>query len=253
MNTTTRVTFLVCVAALPAAAHVGVVNTQSALAIAGKSYELVLTIPHGCTGPDGATKLDTSTIEVAIPTGTDGLAQMTGVRPIMDGVFGKAEIVSRDTQGNVTRIRWSKPASLDGDGDVYSYRVGLRGTMPNLPFSSMQFLATQRCRNGAAAEVVKEWGAESPIVKVFPAHLPGWNKFNLSVGLEKHSKADVQGFLSGFFGDALIVWVGKGAWSPNATTQSQIASMIEKDASFFDLFGSDMAMIHSTDDIWVRY
>ena len=72
---------------MPATAHVGVVNTQVPYAVAGKSYELVLAVPHGCayTKADGsAAEADTYKVEIAIPVG------FTGARPIVDGVFGKA-------------------------------------------------------------------------------------------------------------------------------------------------------------------
>ena len=63
---------------------------------------------------------------------------------------------------------------------------------------------------------------QSPTVKVYPARTPGWNKVNLAAANEKHTQADVKAFLSDFFGDAQVVWVGKGGYSANAATAAKI-------------------------------
>ena len=241
----------------PARAHVGVVNVQSPVAIAAKSYELVLTVPHGCeaTVNGVAVKVDTYRIEVQIPTLPDGTAAFSGVRPIMDGLFGKVEVVSRDSAGNATRLRWTKSsAAFESADDDHAYRIGLRGTAPNAPFTALQFPTTQYCRNGSSPDLSIAWtGADAPTVRIYPARAPGWNRFNLLASNEKHTQADVQALLTGFFADAQIVWVGKNAYSPNATTAERIRALAAKDPAYGELATRAGVMIHSTDDIWVRY
>ncbi|MEY2667820.1 MAG: hypothetical protein RJA59_458 [Pseudomonadota bacterium] len=242
---------------LPAHAHVGVVNVQTPHAVAAKSYELVLTIPHGCeaTVNGAVAKFDTYKVEVTIPTKPDGTALFTGVRPLMDGLFGKVEVVSRDSAGNATKLRWTKTsAAFDSAADDHTYRIALRGTSPNAPFTAIQFPTTQYCKNGAGPDLSLSWtGADAPTVKLYPARVPGWNKYNLSADNEKHTQADVQALLSGYFADAQIVWVGKGAYSANPVTVDKIKALAAKDATYFELANQSSVMLHSTDDIWVRY
>lgn len=141
--------------AAQAFAHVGVVNVQTPYAVAGKSYELVLAVPHGCsytTSGGAEAAADTYKIEVSIPAG------FTGARPIVDGVFGKPT-VTKDPNGVVTAITFEKPVSLDAEGDDHSYRVAIRSTAPNAPFTSAQFNVKQSCRNPAGgADLVIDLG-----------------------------------------------------------------------------------------------
>lgn len=250
----------------PAAlAHIGVVNTMTPQAVAGKSYELVLAIPHGCPIPatSPAVDADTYKVEVSIPAG------FTGVRPIIDGVFGKP-VLTKDSTGAVTKITWSKPASLDSTADDQSYRIGLRGTAPNAPFTTVQLNVKQYCRNPVAGggDLFTDWSNytssgvtsnQSPKVKIFPARVPGWNKYNLATTNEKHTPADVAALLTDFFSDAQIVWLspgtntGKGVYSANPNTTTKIQALIAKDPTHYDLSTKASVMIHASDDIWVKY
>lgn len=244
----------------PAAlAHVSVVNTQLPYAVAGKSYELVLAVPHGCgyTDAGGSKKdADTTRIEVTVP------ATFTTPRPIIDGAFGKP---TRSVNGDTTTFVWTQPTALASDNDDQSYRIGLRGTVAaGTEFTKLVFNTKQFCKNpSGGAELVQDWANyagsdgsvsnQSPKVKVYPARTPGWNKFNVAPANEIHTQADVKTFLSDFFSDAQIVWVGKGAYSANATTLARIKAQAAKDGSSFELTEKADAMIHATDDIWVKY
>ncbi len=247
-----------------AMAHVGVVNTMLPYAVAAKTYELVLAVPHGCAIPNTnpAVEADTYKVEVSIPAG------FTGVRPILDGVFGKP-VLTKDSAG-VTKITWTKAASYDSVSDDQSYRVALRGTAPNAPFTTIQFNVKQYCKNPVtgAADLYTDWASytsggvtsnQSPKVKIFPARVPGWNKYNLASSNEKHTPADVKALMTDFFSDAQIVWLmpgtnnGKGVYSPNANTAAKIKGLIAKDPTHYDLTTKTDVMIHAVDDIWVKY
>lgn len=244
-------------------AHVGVVNTQIPYAVAGKSYELVLAVPHGCaytTAGGAAAEADTYKVEVAIPAG------FTGVRPIIDGVFGRPE-VTRDGQNAVTKLVWTKPATYDSSADDQSYRVGLRGTAPNAPFTTIQFNTKQYCKNPLGGDdLVTDWSAygdpasnQSPKVKIFPVRSPGWNQFSLAASNEKHTSAEVTALLKDFFADAQIVWLlpgtntGNGAYSANPSTTLKIKTLAQQDPGTYEIVANQNVMIHSTDVIWAKF
>lgn len=242
-----------------AQAHVGVVNTQLPYAVAGKSYELVLTVPHGCADPLDSTKeLDTYKVEIITP------AAFTAVRPIIDGVFGKPTRVSLDN-GVTTTFVWTKAAALDSANDDQSYRIGLRGTVAaTSEFTKLTFNTKQYCKNKAGSDdIVRDWtnyaaadgtiSNQSPTVKVYPPRTLGWNKFNLASTNEKHTQADVKVFLTDFFADAQIVWVGKGAYSANVDTTTKIKTLASQDSAYSELIANASIMLHAGDDIWVKY
>lgn len=243
-------------------AHIGVVNTQLPYAVAGKSYELVLAVPHGCayTPPGGVeSHADTYKVEVAIPTG------FTGVRPIIDGVFGRPVVAKNGAA--VTSLTWTKATVFDSSEDDQSYRLGLRGTAPNAPFTIIQFNVKQFCKDPqGGADIVVDWSAydvppsnESPKVKIYPARTPGWNKFSVAASDEKHSQAAVTALLTDFFADAQIVWLtpgtnnGTGAWSPNPNTVAKIKSLATKDATYYEIATKADVMIHASDVIWAKF
>lgn len=244
-----------------ASAHIGVVNTQPAFAIAGsRNYQLVLAIPHGCeTTVNGTTtELDTYKFEMAVPTG------FTNVRPIIDGVFGRP-VITRNSTGAVTTLVWTKAAGFASPTDDQSYRIIVQGAPPNAPFSTLQFNVKQYCKNPTegSPDIITDWANykgsdgsisnQSPKVKVYPARVPGWNKYNLATGNEKANAADVKTFLTDFFADAQIVWVGKAGYSANAITAAKIKALAAKDATYFDLSTKTDATIKATDDIMVKY
>lgn len=259
---------LVAVAAIStllpfASAHVGVVNTQIPYAVAGKSYELVLTVPHGCayTKADGsAAEADTYKIEIAIPAG------FTGVRPVTEAVFGRPAF-ERDSSGAVTKLTFTKGATFDSTADDQVHRLGVRGTAPNAPFTTLQFNTKQFCKNPAGgADLVTDWSAygsppsnQSPKVKIFPARSPGWNKFQLAAPNEKHTLADVQALMTDFFADAQIVWLDTGSGSPrgiysaNPVVATKIKALASSDPMTYELTTKTTAMIHAADVLWVKY
>ena len=250
--------------AFTAQAHVGVVNTMTPYAVAGKTYELVLAVPHGCAVPNTspAVEADTYKVEVSIPAG------FTGVRPIVDGVFGKP-VLTKDAAGAVTKITYTKDSKYDSSADDQTYRIGLRSTAPNAPFTTSQFNVIQYCKNPAGgADLFTDWANytssgvtsnQSPKVKIFPARVPGWNKYNLAATNEKHTLADVKALLTDYFADAQIVWLaagtntGKGAYSVNTNTAAKIKALVAKDATVYELSSKTDVMIHATDNIWVKY
>jgi hypothetical protein len=246
-----------------AIAHVGVVNTQWSYAVAGKSYELVLTIPHGCsfTTAEGLpSEADTYKVEIAIPAG------FTGVRPIVDGVFGRPAIV-RDPQGVVTKLTWTKALAYDSPSDDQSYRIAVRGTVPNAPFTVLQFNTKQFCKNPTGGDdFLMDWSAygtpasnQSPKVKIFPARSPGWNRYSLPSTGERHTPEAVSALLIDFFSDAQIVWLmpgsnsGSGAWSANTATLERIKALASKDLSTYEIVSNPMVMIHASDSLWVKF
>jgi hypothetical protein len=250
--------------ALPlASAHVGVVNTQIPYAVAGKSYELVLTIPHGCayTKADGsAAEADTYKVEVAIPAG------FGGVRPITDAVFGRPQF-ERDAAGTVTKLTFTKASTYDATADDQVHRIAIRGTAPNAPFTTIRFDTKQWCKNPAGgADLLTDWSAygspasnQSPKVKIFPARSPGWNKFQLAATNEKHTLADVQALMTDFFADAQIVWLDTGSGSPrgiysaNPVTTLKIKALASRDPMTYELTARSTSMIHAADVLWVKY
>jgi periplasmic copper chaperone A len=246
-----------------ATAHVSPVNNQLHYAVAGKSYELVLAVPHGCayTKEGGvAAEADTYKVEVSVPAG------FAGVRPIIDGVFGRPTL-TKDASNAVTKLIWTKAASFDSSDDDQSYRIGLRGTAPNAPFTTIVFNTKQFCKNPLGGDdLVNDWSAygtppsnQSPKVKVFPARSPGWNKYSLAATNEKHTQADVKALLTDFFADAQIVWLpagtntGAGAWSSNTETALRIKTLASKDPGTYEIAANATVMIHSTDILWAKY
>jgi periplasmic copper chaperone A len=237
-----------------ALAHVGVVNVQTPFAVAGKTYELVLAVPHGCaytTTSGTEDSADTYKIEVSIPAG------FVGVRPIIDGVFGKPRL-AKDANGAVTTITWEKPAALDSTADDQSYRVALRSTAPSAPFTTAQFNVKQSCRNPAGgADLVVDWANygtpatnQSPKVKIYPARAPGWNKYSIAANQEQHGAAAVKAFLADYFADAQIVWVapgthdGHGGYSASAETTT---------ASYYAIADEAALMLHANEVLWVKF
>jgi len=248
--------------ATQAEAHVGIVNTQLPYAVAGKSYELVLAVPHGCTyeAAGAEAHADTYKVEVEVPAG------FTGVRPIIDAAFGRPAL-TKDDKGEVTKLVWTKNPALDSGADDQSYRVGLRATAPNTPFAAVRFNVKQFCKNPAGGEdLVTDWANygmpasnQSPRVKIYPARTPGWNKFSVPSSSEKHTPEAVAAFLTDYFSDAQIVWLtpgtnqGTGAWSANAETENRIKALAEKDDTTYEITEKKSVMIHAVDVIWAKF
>ncbi|WP_434046108.1 MULTISPECIES: YcnI family copper-binding membrane protein [Sorangium] len=220
--------------ATAAYAHISV----SGPAFAGATHEASFGVGHGC---DGA---DTYRVKVQIPAG------VTSVRP-MDSTFGKAAL-EKDAEGNVTAVVWTKPLADVLPADVNYYKLSLRFNVPETPFKTLYFPTVQTCRTADGTETIAEWvdtsgghgshepnpdaptSLPAPALTVLPPRAPGWNKYTVNEHVHDLS----------VFKDALIVWAGNAAYSPNPSTQSLI--MTEPDTEV-------LTMIHPGTEIWVKY
>ena len=275
-RTTTTLLRLAVGLALPLAAgiadaHIGIVNTQLPYAREG-SYELVLTIPHGCpTAAGSSVEADTYKFQVTTPPA------FTGPRAIIDGVFGvptRTANADGSTTFTWTKIGNGSSNAFDAPGltDNQSYRVGIRGSFrattasaEGTRFTSQRFNAKQFCKNPASPndpgqDLWVDWSNygspatnESPNVRVLPTRAPGWNSYALPAGVAATltTPAAVSSFVKAFFADAQIVWVGKAAYSPNTDTTAKIQALVAKDTSYSELVNK--ASLSSTDVIWVKY
>lgn len=214
-----------------AEAHVSF--AAGAVPVAGKSYVATLNVPHGCTV--GATHLDNERVEVEIP------ATFTGVRPA-HSPLGKAAVTLSDA-GAVTRITWTQAAADVQAEDTHFYPLTLRGTLPNAPFTAIEFRTVQYCPGGSSVA----WeGADVPKLRILPARTPGWNSYTIPAGVSLTS-ADVKAF----FADALIVWSGSKAYSVNTETTAQIGRTAGVSA-LVTATATDV-VLNPGDAIWVRY
>ncbi len=220
--------------ATAAYAHISV----SGPAFAGATHEATFGVGHGC---DGA---DTYRVKVQIPAG------ITSVRP-MDSTFGKA-VLEKDAAGNVTAVVWTKPLADVLPEDSSFYKLTVRLKLPETPFKTLHFPTIQTCRSADGTETVAEWTSTSgehgshdpgtgapadhpaPALFVLPPRVPGWNKYTVNEHVHDLS----------VFKDALIVWAGKAAYSPNPVTQGLIAT--EPDTQV-------LSEIHPGTEIWVKY
>ncbi|ATB29565.1 YcnI family protein [Melittangium boletus] len=216
-----------------AEAHIGL--STGTPAIAATTQELSFAVGHGCEG------LDTFRIEVRIPEGVGG------VRPI-SSAFGKA-VVSKDANGRVTAVTWTKADADVLAEDSQFYKFTLRAALPNVPFTTLYFPTVQSCRKADGTVVTQEWvgtGSDhgghlaedtalpAPALFVLPARTPGWNKYTVTQHVHDLS----------VFHDAQIVWSGNAAYSPSAP----ISDLIAKEPNT-----QVLREIHPDTDIWVRY
>ncbi|WP_342376103.1 DUF1775 domain-containing protein [Myxococcus stipitatus] len=222
------------------AAHAHISVTGPGPAVAGTTYDAQFTISHGCGGAD------TYRVTVRIPAG------VTSVRPL-DSTFGKAT-VEKDGNGQVTSITWTRGSASDVlPADTHAHRLSLRARLPDAPFTTVYFPTTQVCRDAQGKETTVEWvgtsghgghgGADSgstpqpepaPELFVYPARTPGWNKYTVEAHVHDFS----------VFRDALIVWAGDSAYSPNPVTKA----LIETEAGT-----KPLTEIHPGTEIWVKY
>lgn len=202
------------IAFIPAAALL-LAGTQSAEAhvtfvannaYAGKSYIATANIPHGCTDLNG-TAYDTVKIEINIPAG------FTGTRP-QDSTFGPA-VIEKDGNGNVSKLIWTKTAAALAE-DSHFYQVSFRGTLPNTPLQSLDFVTTQTC----GGNTTKTWeGADAPKLRILPARAAGWNKYTAQTTIDEAT-------IKAFFADAHIVWSNGASYSANAVTAGLITNKL---------------------------
>jgi uncharacterized protein YcnI len=188
-------------------------------------------VGHGCSG------VDTYSIKVQIPPG------VTSVRP-MSSSFG-AVSVEADATGVPTSVTWTR-ASIDQTlpADSAYYELALRAKLPDAPFTTVYFKTIQICRNADGGILESDWvGTDpsdpnvepAPAVKVVPARKAGWNKIKV---------AQATTDLAGFFPDALIVWKGTAAFSPNAATTDLINTTRGV---------TSLTSLSVSDEIWVKY
>jgi uncharacterized protein YcnI len=200
---------------------------------AGQNQVLTFSIGHGCEGADSYK------LSVAIPK------EVTSVRG-MPSAWGDADVQTDDT-GAVTAVAWTKKDVRPQDDQFY--QMSIRIGVPNLPFQTLYFPATQSCRSADGVESVVEWKAlpeeiasapkgmepePAPALAILPRRAPGWNKFTVPSKLTDLS----------VFKDALIVWAGDAAYSANPATAEQIKN---------ENGVTELEEITAGTDIWVKY
>jgi periplasmic copper chaperone A len=215
--------------ATAALAHVSVAGP----AFAKKNQVLTFGVGHGCEGAD------TFRIEIAIPE------QVTTVRAL-PSAWGEAALTKNDA-GLVTSVVWTKSEVRDEDDQYYQF--GIRIAVPDAPFTTLYFPATQTCRSAAGEEMTVEWAAlpaevaaaaegeevpEAPSLLILPPRVAGWNKYTVPNKIEDLS----------IFDDAQIVWAGDAAYSANSETMALIRS--EDDVT-------ELTEIAEGTEIWVKY
>lgn len=205
-----------------AGAHASI---SSGPATANRSQKITFSVGHGCEGAD------TVGIRVPIPAG------VTSVRAL-DSSFG-APIFETDVDGNVTAVSWRKPNAEALPEDRAYYEFVIRVRVPDAPFTRIAFPVEQTCYSEAGGEVQVDWaGEDAPQLIVVPARQSGWNSYTLPAAI-------VEDDMPTYFGDALIVWKGTAAYSPNPNIAALIATTMGVTALTGDL--------SSGDQLWVRY
>jgi periplasmic copper chaperone A len=217
----------ISVAPAVAAAHISITSGPG---YASATQIVKFGVGHGCAG------VDTYSVKVDIP------GDVTSVRPLPSD-FGKVS-VQTDATGAVIAVLWQRAAQETLDTDIAYYELSIRLKLPEKSFRTIFFPTHQVCRAPDGALTTTEWiGTDpsstteepAPAVKVVPAHQSGWNKFQV---------AQATTDLSGFFPDALIVWRGNAAYSPNAATADLIAA-----TAGVGTLGS----LDANEEIWVKY
>ncbi|HMJ53054.1 MAG TPA: DUF1775 domain-containing protein [Polyangiaceae bacterium] len=210
-----------------AAAHISITSGPG---FANATQIIKFGVGHGCEG------LDTFSVKVDIP------ADVTSIRP-MPSDFGRVS-VETDATGAVSGVVWTRTAQETLEGDVAYYELAIRAKLPDKGFSTVYFPTHQYCRGPDGGVIVSDWiGLDptnttvepAPAVKLVPSRRAGWNKFTVPVAV-----ADV----TAFFGDALIVWKGNAAFSPNPATADLIKTTSGVTA---------LTALAANDEIWVKY
>jgi uncharacterized protein YcnI len=211
-----------------ARAHISVASGPG---FANSTQEIVFGVGHGCEGAD------TYSVKIDIPAG------VTSVRPLSSD-FGKIT-VEKNAAGDVIAVIWQKPDTELLASDLAYYKLTIRLKVPNQPFTTLYFPTHQTCKASNGTLSSTDWvgtptsggtAAEpAPALKIVPARKAGWNKFTVPSDITD---------LSGFFGDALIVWKGTAAYSANAATVE-----LAKGTSGV----TELTELKANDAIWVRY
>jgi uncharacterized protein YcnI len=216
-----------------ASAHISIVSGPG---FANATQEITFGVGHGCAGADSFR------VRVEIP------ASVTSVRP-MPSDFGKPS-VEKDAAGAITAVVFQKAAADALDSDLAYYKLVIRLKVPNQPFTTTYFPTSQTCRAADGTMSVVDWvglpttpaaGPDAvapepaPALVIAPARRSGWNKLVAPVAVTD---------LAGYFGDALIVWKGTAAYSPNPATSDLIKATPGVTA---------LTALGANDEIWVRY
>jgi uncharacterized protein YcnI len=224
--------FVVCALASLASvalAHVSVTSPG----FAGTNQILTFGVGHGCEGAD------TVELRVDIPE------EVVSVRAL-PSAWGEA-VLTKNDEDLVTAVTWSKADARPADDSYYQFAI--RVGIPDAPFTTLIFPATQTCRTADGEEIVAEWSAlpaeveaagmdeevlEAPAVHVLPPRRPGWNKYTVADDITDLS----------VFDDAQIVWSGDAAYSANEATKALIED--EDDVEVLE-------EIEAGAEIWVKY
>jgi uncharacterized protein YcnI len=205
----------------PAYAHVDVISP----AFAGARQVITFPVGHGCTGAD------TVGIRIELPE------EVTVVRAL-PWEFGPADVVT-SSAGVPLAVEWTKPDARPTDDQFYELQM--RITVPDMPFTTIYFKATQTCRSATGEESIVEWsalpgedGEPAAGLMILPERHPGWNKFMVPIQIDELT----------VFDDAQIVWSGDAAYSSNPATMELIAAEPNVEV---------LTTIPPSSEIWVKY
>jgi uncharacterized protein YcnI len=209
-----------------AAAHISIASGPG---YANTTQIIKFAVGHGCEG------MDTYSVRVEIPP------SVTSVRP-MPSDFGRVSIET-DATGAVIAVTWQRTEQETLPSDLAYYELSIRARIGDNAFSTVYFPTHQVCRGPDGGTSVSDWvatdpdsGAEpAPAVMVVPARKQGWNKFTATQAVSN---------LGLYFPDALIVWKGNAAYSPNAATTELIKTTPGVTA---------LTAISTGDELWVKY
>jgi|GEM_PF-551522 len=210
------------------------VNSTTGNAYAGATYFATMNVGHGCEVEGIADKFDTEILEVEIPTSLQPTTGSETTRPT-DATWGKASVIK--TGSYVSKLVWSKAAGVAPESsDSNLYRVNFSVKIPAAPWTTLAISATQTCHNGSTL-ITHAWDGSTDkkpkaTLNILPTRLPGWNTYTIPAGITldlitvDSAGKDTAGSGAAFFKDALIVWSGDAAYSPNTETAKRITNKL---------------------------
>lgn len=210
-----------------ASGHVGVSGGPF---LADARQEITFSVGHGCEGAD------TLSVRVEIPE------QVVSVRNSTNNL-GAATLETNDA-GFITAVTWEKPEADLLEADTNYYKLTLRITVPNEPFTMLYFPAHQVCQTADGEQIEVDWDVlvpeteedhPAPALTILPPRVAGWNKYEVPVDVED---------LAVFFADALIVWKDDAAYSANPNTAAQIDETPDI---------MPLTELQAGDEVWVKY
>ncbi len=208
--------------AAPAFAHITVASPVYAGA---RGQLLTFSVGHGCTGAD------TIGVLVHLPEA------ITTVRAV-PGPFGEATVAT-SSAGIPLSVEWTKAAARPADDQFYQFQI--RINVPDTPFQTLYFHATQTCRAATGEVTTVEWealpgeeGEPAAALQILPPRFPGWNKVMVAAQMDDLT----------VFDDAQIVWAGSSAYSSNPATKELIEAETDVET---------LTSIPAATEIWVKY